>query len=190
MTDDKPKLTRRDLLRHGMRGACAVGLAGTVGALAAAGRAGEKLVWQLDPLQCNQCGKCATNCVLEISAVRCVHAFAMCGYCDLCTGYFNPGAAQLNTGGENQLCPTGALKRTVVEDPYYQYTIDEELCVGCAKCVKGCGSFGNGSLFLQVRHDRCLNCNDCSIAAACPTQAFRRVPASRPYLLKQVKGPE
>jgi electron transport complex protein RnfB len=190
VTDDQPKLTRRDVLRRGLRGACAVGLTGTVGALAATGRSGEKLVWQLDPLKCNQCGKCATNCVLEISAVRCVHAFAMCGYCDLCTGYFNPGAANLNTGGENQLCPTGALKRSFIEDPYYQYTIDEELCVGCAKCVKGCGSFGNGSLFLQVRHDRCLNCNDCSIAAACPTQAFRRVPASRPYLLKQVKGAE
>jgi electron transport complex protein RnfB len=43
----------------------------------------------------------------------------------------------------------------------------------------------NGSLYLQVRHDRCLDCNDCSIASACPTQAFRRVPAADPYLLKK-----
>jgi len=119
-----------------------------------------------------------------------VHAFAMCGYCDLCTGYFTAEPSGLHTGAENLLCPTGAIIRTSLEDPYYQYTIKEELCVGCAKCVKGCNTFGNGSLFLQVRHDRCLNCNECSIAAACPTQAFRRVPASRPYILKKVEDAE
>ena len=47
-----------------------------------------------------------------------------------------------------------------------EYIIDEELCIGCAKCVKGCAAFGNGSLHLQVRHDRCLNCNECTIATA------------------------
>jgi Na+-translocating ferredoxin:NAD+ oxidoreductase subunit B len=81
----------------------------------------------------------------------------------------------------------GAIKRTYVEDPYYEYTIDEPLCIGCGKCVKGCYSFGNGSLFLQVRHDRCLNCNDCSIARGCPSGAFRRVPANSPYLFKGVE---
>jgi electron transport complex protein RnfB len=58
------------------------------------------------------------------------------------------------------------------------------LCVGCAKCVKGCNAFGNGSLFLQVRHDRCLNCNACAIARACPSDAFRRISADQPYILK------
>jgi electron transport complex protein RnfB len=108
----------------------------------------------------------------------------MCGYCTLCFGYFRPDAAELETGAENQLCPTGALVRRFVEDPYYEYTIDESLCVGCGKCVKGCNTFGNGSLHLQVRHDRCVDCNECSIARACPAQAFRRVPASRPYRFK------
>jgi electron transport complex protein RnfB len=37
-----------------------------------------------------------------------------------------------------------------------------------------------------VRHDRCLNCNECSIAVACPSQAFVRAPAEDPYLLKHV----
>jgi len=78
----------------------------------------------------------------------------------------------------------GAIQRKFVEDPYYEYTIDEALCIGCAKCVDGCNRFGNGSLYLQVRHDRCLNCNECSIARVCPSDAFRRVPASHPYLLK------
>jgi electron transport complex protein RnfB len=38
---------------------------------------------------------------------------------------------------------------------------------------------------LQVRHDRCKNCNTCRIAEACPAQAFVRVPEESPYLLKE-----
>jgi len=87
-------------------------------------------------------------------------------------------------GAENQLCPTGAIQRNYVEDPYFEYTIDERLCIGCGKCVKGCNTFGNGSLYLQVRYDRCQHCNECAIAVACPSQAYRRVPADDPYLLK------
>jgi len=187
--DDKKKLTRRDLLGRSLRGACVVGLGGAVGVLADRGQVGEML-WQIDPAKCTRCGKCATECVLEISAVKCIHAYAMCGYCDLCTGYFEPDPSDLNTGAENILCPTGALIRSFIEDPYYEYEIDEELCIGCAKCVEGCSQFGNGSLYLQVRHNRCLNCNECAIAAACPAQAFRRVPASQPYIVKEVKDAE
>ena len=95
-------------------------------------------------------------------------------------------AKEINTGAENELCPTGAIKRTFIEDPYYEYTIDESLCNGCGKCVKGCNAFGNGSLFLQVRHDRCVNCNECSIGVACPSGAYKRVSVDEPYLLKTV----
>ncbi len=108
----------------------------------------------------------------------------MCGYCRLCTGYFEPAPNGLNTGTENQVCPTGAIKRTALEDPYYDYTIDEPLCIGCAKCVVGCVLFGNGSFSLQIRHDRCVNCNECAIAMVYPADAFKRVPASQPYILK------
>ena len=62
--------------------------------------------------------------------------------------------------------------------------IDEQLCIGCAKCVEGCNRFGNGSLYLQVRHDACVNCNVCAISRTCPGDAFVRVPSSNPYLLK------
>jgi electron transport complex protein RnfB len=141
-------------------------------------------VWQLDPEKCIQCGRCATACVLKPSAVKCVHAFELCGYCKLCFGYFQPGAKTLTADAENQLCPAGALRRRFVEDPYYEYTVDERVCIGCGKCVKGCSAFGNGSLFLQVRHSVCLNCNECSIARVCPADAYRRVPADQPYLLK------
>jgi electron transport complex protein RnfB len=122
--------------------------------------------------------------VLQPSAVKCVQMYPMCGYCKLCTGYFDPEPNALNTGAENQLCPTGAIKRKALEDPYYEYSIDEALCIGCAKCIKGCTLFGNGSFFLQIRHDRCVNCNECTIAVSCPSQAISRVPASQPYKFK------
>ncbi len=139
-------------------------------------------VWQIDPKKCVQCGLCATACVLNPSAVKCVHDFEACGYCNLCFGYFQPGATQLTENAENQLCPTGALQRRFVEEPFFEYTVNEALCIGCGKCVKGCNLFGNSSFFLQVRHDLCKNCNECSIAKVCPGNAFVRVPARKAYL--------
>lgn len=176
-------LNRRKFLREGLFGGTLAMLGAAAAAISAKGRKTE-YVWQIDPYKCIGCGICATHCVLSESAVKCVHAYAMCGYCDLCTGYFVPEPKALDTAAENQLCPTGAIVRTFVEDPYFEYTIEESLCIGCGKCVVGCAAFGNGSLFLQVRHDRCVNCNECAIAAACPSQAFQRVPADQPYLLK------
>lgn len=147
----------------------------------------DDTVWQLDPEKCVQCGRCATHCVLSESAVKCVHAYEVCGYCELCGGYHQPNIKKVDFAAENQLCPTSAIKRTYLEDPYFEYSIEESLCIGCAKCVAGCSAFGNGSLYLQVRHDRCTNCNTCTIAQVCPADAFARVPASEPYLLKTDK---
>lgn len=207
--------SRRDFLRGLLRGVVLLGLAG-LGARVALRRrcpsagdpdaatlckgcpdlvscpsavlaAGHK-VWQLDPAKCTQCGRCATACVLQPSAVKCVHRPAQCGYCRLCFGFFQPGATLLTSAAENQMCPTGAIRRKFIEEPYYEYTIDESLCIGCGRCVKGCSAFGNGSLVLQVRHDRCVNCNECSIARTCPSDAFRQVPATAPYLFKPRSG--
>jgi len=184
MNNENPdNSSRRNFLTEGLWTGVLAALAGG-GAALLAKAAKKTYVWQIDPYTCIGCGKCATHCVLNESAVKCVHAYVMCGYCDLCTGYFVPEPKALTTAAENQLCPTGAIIRTYVEDPYFQYTIDEPLCIGCGKCVKGCNAFGNGSLFLQVRHDRCLNCNECAIAVACPSQAFRRVPVDNPYMMK------
>ena len=143
-----------------------------------------EFVWQIDPLKCTQCGQCETHCVLTPSAVRVMHSYEMCGYCDLCSGYLRQGVKDLDTGAEVQLCPTGAIKRNFVEEPYFEYTIDEELCTACGDCVKGCADFGNGSLYLQIKHELCKNCNQCSIAIACPSDAIKRVPASEPYIPK------
>lgn len=140
--------------------------------------------WQIDPQKCTQCGRCETHCVLSVSAVKCIHANKVCGYCDLCGGYYRNNVKELNTAAENLLCPTGAIERTYVEDPYFEYTINEDLCNGCGKCVKGCGSFGNGSLYLQVKRDLCKDCNECKIANVCPSNAITRVPLNVAYKLK------
>ncbi|MFO1499749.1 MAG: ferredoxin [Verrucomicrobiota bacterium] len=176
-------VNRRQFLRDGARLTGMTGLGGLLG-LTITRTTAKTTVWQIDPAKCLRCDQCAQACVLEQSAVKCFHAHAMCGYCQLCTGYFIPEPNELNTAAENQLCPTAAIRRSFVEDPYYEYVIDEQLCIGCAKCVEGCNRFGNGSLFLQVRHDLCLNCNQCRIAQVCPGGAFQRVPVDHPYLLK------
>lgn len=180
-------VNRRDFIHKGLNTIAGFTLGGIAGILVSKSSSGE-MVWQLDPNICVQCEKCSTNCVLPHSAVKCMHSYSMCGYCDLCSGYLQPGAKSRDTGAESQLCPTGAIKRIYIEDPYFEYTIDKNLCIGCGKCVKGCASFGNGSLYLQVQHDLCLNCNECAIARSCPSQAYRRVPASHPYILRGDEG--
>ncbi|MFC1490232.1 ferredoxin [Candidatus Latescibacterota bacterium] len=189
MSEENTKKTpsRRTIIRASLGTIAGLTIGGVSGMLATKSST-DDMVWQLDPDLCTQCEKCAVNCVLQESAVKCVHSSSMCGYCDLCSGYLEPGAKSRDTGAENQICPTGAIKRTYIEDPYFEYIIDEKLCIGCGKCVKGCGSFGNGSLYLQVRHDRCVNCNECSIARACPAQAYKRVPAKTPYILRGDEG--
>jgi len=185
---DKTDNSRRQFVADGVRAAALFALGMSTTALARRSE-NNKLIWQIDPAKCTQCGRCATHCVLEESAVKCVQVNRMCGYCKLCTGYFDPQPPAMNTGAENQLCPTGAIKRKALEDPYYEYLIDEPLCIGCGKCVRGCVQFGNGSFHLQIRHDRCLNCNECSIAIACPAHAIERVPASQPYILEREQKP-
>ncbi|UCF96695.1 MAG: 4Fe-4S binding protein [Spirochaetaceae bacterium] len=180
---DEGKLSRRAFLSKSLRW-LSVGVLGGGAGLAATRSLRGDTVWQIDPDICVQCGNCSKECVLTPSAVKCVHAYEVCGYCDLCSAYLRPAAPARDTAAENRLCPVRAIKRTYIENPYYEYTIDESLCIACGKCVKACAAFGNGSLFLQVRHDRCLNCNQCSIARNCPSGAFKRVPAHTPYLLK------
>jgi electron transport complex protein RnfB len=140
--------------------------------------------WQIDPAKCTFCGRCETDCVLSVSAVKCIHANKVCGYCDLCGGYYRTNVKDLNTAAENLRCPTGAIKRAYVEDPYFEYTIDESMCNGCGKCAKGCNSFGNGSLYLQVKQELCKNCNECKISRVCPSGAIQRVSYAMAYRLK------
>jgi electron transport complex protein RnfB len=183
MEKESKSKNRREFIQSGVRLSLALAL-GSVSGLALSKVVKDDYVWQIDPFECTQCGRCATECVMSPSAVKCVHAYDLCGYCDLCGGYFNPDANQLSTAAENQLCPTAAIERKFIEEPYFEYIINEDLCIGCAKCVEGCTAFGNGSLHLQIIHDICLNCNECSIARVCPSNAIKRVPASEAYNVK------
>ncbi len=183
MADRDDRITRREAVAGIVRGAGVLAVGGVLGSLFTRQDA-EGTVWQIDPNKCVQCDKCATSCVLTPSASKCVHEHALCGYCELCFGYFVDKRTDNTTAAENQRCPTDAIKRNFVEDPYYQYVIDEDKCIGCALCVKGCRMFGNGSLCMQIRHDRSLNCNECAIAKVCPSDAVVRIPASKPYLLR------
>ncbi len=185
-------MQRREFLKAGCRGAALLGLGGLTVSLGMKYQiAAGSEVWQIDPGKCIGCGKCAYSCVLNISAVKCFHNHAMCGYCELCTGYFLPEAdlGSLTTAADMQICPTAAIARTFIEEPSYEYTIDQELCIGCGKCVEGCNAFGNGSLYLQIDQKLCKQCNQCAIAVVCPSEAIQRISGANPYLLKQPKPP-
>ena len=116
--DDKngKKITRRDFIKRGTGLALVAGVSALSGFAGLRALAGDT-VWQIDPDKCTQCGKCATSCVQNPSAVKCVHAFALCGYCVLCSGFYKPNTRVLDTAAENRQCPTGAITRTFIEDP-------------------------------------------------------------------------
>jgi Na+-translocating ferredoxin:NAD+ oxidoreductase subunit B len=179
------KSNRRQFIDRSLRIIGFVGIG--AGAAILTRRAAKSSVFQVDPSRCAACDLCRTSCVLSLSAVKAVNDFTECGYCQLCPAYYDvtsqPDEKGLPTG---KTCPQDALKRKVVgkideEDPnnnYYEYTIDESLCDGCGKCVKACKApAGNGSLHLQVRYNKCHECDSCAIAIACPENAIVRVPA-------------
>jgi Na+-translocating ferredoxin:NAD+ oxidoreductase subunit B len=184
-TGGRNPLTRRQFFGRIGSGGLVAGLAGT-GLLAGRRAEASRLVWQIDPFKCVQCGHCRTHCVQAESAVKCVHDYLMCGICDRCVAYLSASSLDLSNGAENELCPLGAIRRQLIEPPYFEYFIDEPLCTGCGLCVMRCEKAGKGSLYLQVRHDRCLNCNQCAIAAACPAHAFIRLPAGEPYIVRHL----
>jgi len=186
---NQDSISRRDLLKWSTRGLGLIGL-GTITSLAM--RQGEvkaeEYVWQIDPDKCVQCGRCATECVRTPSAVKCTHNFKMCGYCDLCFAWFSPVEGEPGTGAEDRMCPVDALKREHVEDVYYEYKVDRDLCLGCGKCVMGCRTSGNGSLYLQIDRNLCMDCNDCAIGRSCPADAVVRIPAGQAYIHKGKSG--
>jgi len=177
------KSTRRQFIDRSVRILGFTAIGGTAGLLAK--RASGNAVFQVDPFKCTACDLCRTSCVLSHSAVKAVNDFDKCGYCQLCPAYMDVTSRPDEKGiPAGKVCPQDALKRRVVgkEDPddpnnnYYEYAIDETRCDGCGKCVKACKPpAGNGSLRLEIRYARCVECNECSILIACPDNAIVRV---------------
>lgn len=177
--------TRRQFVDRTIRVAGLTALGGAAGLLAR--RTSAHAVFQVNPSTCTACDLCRTSCVLSLSAVKAVNDHSKCGYCMLCPAYMDVTSAPSEKGvPSGKVCPQDAIKRRVVgrEDPddpnnnYYEYTIDEARCNGCGKCVKACKPpMGNGSLRLEIRYDRCVECNQCAISIACPSAAVVRVEA-------------
>jgi electron transport complex protein RnfB len=177
------KSTRRRFIEGSCRVLGLATLGGAAGLLTE--RASATAVYQVDPNKCKTCDLCRTSCVLSLSAVKAVNDFEKCGYCMLCPAFMDvmskPDEKGVPTG---KVCPQDALKRKVVgkvdaDDPnnnYYEYVVDEARCDGCGKCVKAClPPAGNGSLRLEIRYSRCVECNECAIRIACPDSAIVRV---------------
>ena len=178
------KSSRREFIERSLRVAGIAGIGGAAAILTR--RAASNSVFQVDPSRCIACDLCRTSCVLNHSAVKAVNDFKACGYCQLCPAYYDVASMPDDTGlPTGKVCPRDALKRRVVgevdeEDPYnnyYEYTVDEELCDGCGKCVKTCQPpFGNGSLRLEIRYNLCYECDSCTIQRACPEDAVVLIP--------------
>jgi electron transport complex protein RnfB len=184
--------SRRQVLGTAARGAALLGLSGLTGVLAI--KANKSYAWMIDPSKCinsklgalgvDVCEMCATDCVLTLSAVRAVNDFSACGRCYICPAYFKITSAVGPDGlPSEKVCPRDAIKREAIgwidpDDPannFYEYTIDEKLCNGCGRCIMECKEpAGLGSIKLEVRHNVCLDCNRCSIAAVCPEDAYER----------------
>jgi electron transport complex protein RnfB len=186
----KEKPPRREFLGHVVRGATLAGLGG--GAIFLTHKANKVYAWRVDTLKCvnsrlgatdvEVCELCSTECVVTLSAVRAVNDYSKCGRCYICPAYFDITSAVDEEGLPSQkLCPRDAIERKPIgwidpDDPannFYEYIIDETKCNGCGRCVMHCKEpAGLGSITLEVRHDYCLDCNRCSIAIACPDEAY------------------
>lgn len=137
--------------------------------------------WQINPDRCTYCNRCATACVRLPSAVKAVNDQKKCSNCVACYGHLCDlqTPSRLIATTDKLVCPLNALKRTPLFgglDGAYLYTIDADRCNGCGQCALQCNLRGSKSMFLLIRPDLCLGCNECSIAKVCPSQAVERVP--------------
>ncbi|MEE8523922.1 MAG: hypothetical protein V3T72_08325, partial [Thermoanaerobaculia bacterium] len=80
-------ITRREMLGHATRGAALLGMGGVTALLTV--KAHKTYAWEIDANQCINsrlgalgveiCDRCASDCVLPLSAVRAVNDYSRCG---------------------------------------------------------------------------------------------------------------
>ncbi len=182
------QVDRRKFLLWTLRGTCFAGLAGVTGRILGTHQPDAPFVqpphrfgWQIQPEKCTYCGLCATACVRRPSAVKAVNDQKKCSNCVVCYGHIfekRIDSSKIDSHG-TRVCPQDAVERKNYcggLDGYYLYGINHERCIGCAACVAECNRYGTKSMFLLIRPDLCLGCNECAIARVCPHQAIQRVP--------------
>lgn len=130
--------------------------------------------WAIINSDCIGCGGCATECVIPSSAAKAEINQSICDGLEDCPAFYKNTKGDFSRGRDNQICPTGALKRTKLENGKYKYTVDKEKCIGCGKCTRACQKKGEGALTLIIDPDYCLECNECSIVPECPKDAVVR----------------
>lgn len=142
---------------------------------------GRRFAWQIDPEKCLYCGICETACVRKPSAVKALNDQKKCSNCVVCYGHISDShieSERIDSDGA-RVCPYDAVDRENFSggvDGMFLYAHNQANCVGCAKCVKRCNEHGTKSMFLVIRPDLCLGCNECAIAVACPHDAIERIP--------------
>ncbi len=180
-------MNRRTFIKWTGRGAAVVALGGIA---ARAGRFAEQArpIWVIDYDKCTACGKCETACVRRPSAVKAVNDKTICSNCFLCYGHTTDHMTDTPDTAE-KVCPVDAVIRTQIgESSNYIYSINDDLCIGCGKCVKDCVKYGNKSMFLVIRPKLCLGCNECNLARVCPDDAITRVESAPILESKSVEG--
>jgi electron transport complex protein RnfB len=183
MPNDPSNIDRREFLRRTAQAVCAIALAGTAFRIfrtatepAPGASPLPRHAWRIDPERCTHCGTCATACVRKPSAVKAVNDQKKCSFCVVCYGHISNQhieSERIDREGV-RICPRNAVKRRNYsggKDGYFIYSIDDQKCIGCAQCVKECNDKGTKSMFLLIRPDLCLGCNQCLIALKCPAQA-------------------
>lgn len=136
--------------------------------------------WQINTDKCTGCGLCKTLCVRTPSAAKAVNDQKKCSFCVVCYGHIsnkNIDSDKIMSEGK-LVCPQDAVMRKEQsggKDGYFIYEIDDDKCDGCCKCVEQCIKKGTKSMFMIIRPDLCINCNDCNIAAHCPEKAVDKV---------------
>ncbi|MCX7935061.1 MAG: hypothetical protein N3A66_07355 [Planctomycetota bacterium] len=179
-------LTRRQLLIRAGRAIAAAALAVVTGhvlrrALFSSqdGSLALRKIWQIDPDRCAFCELCARACVQKPSAVKAYNDQTLCSNCVVCYGHIaNWNAASDQIDIQPTICPQQALRRRPLAggaEGYFLYEVIPERCNGCGRCAKECNRYGSRSLFLFIRPDLCLGCNECAIARVCPTKAIAPV---------------
>lgn len=134
--------------------------------------------WVIDPAKCISCGKCAESCVRPESAVKAVIDYSKIENVEFHPAVFRKTRPGSDTTLDNRVCPTDAIKRELLNDSTWNYSINSDKCIGCGACAIRSKRKGSGAFSLKIT-DKCLSCNECAIAVQCPAEAISRVGAKR-----------